>query len=138
DVAALLKVTGGLEAFSFEAAEHPALRPGQTARVLRESEPVGWLGVIHPHLQRTLDLRRPVLLFSLQLDLVCRSRVPSSHAFPKFPTVRRGLALLVAERTTADALMEQAKIAAGELLQRVVIFDVYTGAGIDSGRKSIA
>ena len=50
DVTGLLAATGEGAAFSFEAAAHPALHPGRSARVLRRGEPVGWLGELHPAL----------------------------------------------------------------------------------------
>src|SRR5690606_33763329 len=58
DVCALLKPTGDADAFRFEAAVHPALHPGQSARIVRGAEEAGWLGTIHPKLQRDLGLKR--------------------------------------------------------------------------------
>src|SRR5690606_9669804 len=138
DVRALLAKGGDADEYRFEPGRHPALRPGQTARILRDDVTAGWLGVIHPELQRTADLRRSVLLFSLRLDVVPKSSVPSYRSYPRFPTLRRDLAVVVDRATPAAALVEQVRRAAGETLRRVVIFDVYTGSGIDSGRKSVA
>ena len=138
DVSGLLKATGALDDYRFEAASHPALHPGQTARIVRGSVDAGWLGAIHPELQRRLEFRRSVLLFSLRLDVVAAAEIPQFEPYSRFPTVRRDIALLVDERVSAETLVEQARLAAGELLQRVVIFDVYTGVGIEAGRKSVA
>jgi phenylalanyl-tRNA synthetase beta chain len=138
DVRALLALGGDADAFRFEPATHPALRPGQAARIVIDAETAGWLGVIHPELQRVADLRRPMLLFSLRLDVVSRSAVPAFRHYPKFPTSRRDLAVVVDREVPAAALVEQARLAIGDTLRRVVIFDVYTGTGIDSGRKSVA
>jgi len=138
DVAALLKLTHALEAFSFEAAPHPALHPGRSARITKGEDEAGWLGVIHPHLQRSLELKRPVLLFALRLDVVSRAEVPKFKPYSKYPTVRRDLALIVDTSVEADALVAHARAAAGKWLQKTVIFDVYTGPGIEPGRKSVA
>src|SRR5690606_28480865 len=138
DVAALLKLTHALEAFSFEAAPHPALHPGRSARITKGEDEAGWLGVSHPHLQRSLELKRPVLLFALRLDVVSRAEVPKFKPYSKYPTVRRDLALIVDTSVEADALVAHARAAAGKWLQKTVIFDVYTGPGIEPGRKSVA
>src|SRR5690606_20225217 len=60
DVEAVLGQGGALDSFRFEAAEHPALHPGQSARILRDGELVGWLGALHPQLVDKLDLNGPV------------------------------------------------------------------------------
>src|SRR5690606_20115947 len=116
DVRALLKPTNTLDAFRFEAVPHPALHPGKSARIVRGGEEGGWLGVIHPVLQRDLELRRSVLLFALRLDVIGRADVPAYRPYSKFPTVRRDLALVVDEGVDARALIEHARAAAGEQL----------------------
>src|SRR5690606_9589291 len=92
---------------------------------------------IHPALQRELELRRPVLLFSLSLDVVCRANVPCFRPYSKYPAVRRDLALIVDEGVQADVLLRHARDAAGQEVQKAVILDLYTGSGIEAGRKSI-
>jgi phenylalanyl-tRNA synthetase beta chain len=138
DTCALLRLAGNAEAFRFEAAPHPALHPGQSARIMKGAEGVGWLGSIHPKLQRELELKRPVLLFTLRLDVASRAGVPVFRPYTKYPVVRRDLALVVGEGVEADALLEHARAAVGDQLQRAVVFDVYTGPGIEAGRKSVA
>lgn len=138
DVESLLKPTGRLAELRFEAAAHPALRPGRAARIVLGEETVGWLGGVHPELQRKLDLRRPVQLFSLRLRAAAAAQVPAYRPYSRFPSVRRDLAVVVPAEVSADALIATARAAAGDLLQRVVVFDVYTGHGIEPGRKSIA
>lgn len=138
DVCALLKVTQSLDAFSFAAAAHPALHPGRSARIVKGDDEAGWLGVIHPALQRQLDLKRSVLLFALRLDVIGRAQVPAFRPYSKYPAVRRDVAVIVDEAVEAAALLAHARAAAGEWLQKAVIFDVYTGPGIEAGRKSVA
>lgn len=138
DVCSLLKLTHQPDAFSFEAAAHPALHPGRSARIVKGGQEVGWLGAIHPALQRELELRRPVLLFALRLDVLREAAVPAFRPYSKYPTVRRDLAVIVDAGVEAEALVAHARAAAGEWLQKTVIFDVYTGPGIEPGRKSVA
>ncbi|MCC5870603.1 MAG: phenylalanine--tRNA ligase subunit beta, partial [Gammaproteobacteria bacterium] len=145
DVEALLALGGQSSQFGFAAASHPALHPGQCARILRHGttdtpDPVtaGWVGTLHPQLARALEVPADTGLFVLDLAVALAASVPVHQRVSKFPTVRRDLALLVDEQITADALLAAARAAGGELLKSVDIFDIYRGANIDSGSKSIA
>jgi phenylalanyl-tRNA synthetase beta chain len=137
DVEALLRSTGAAEDFRFEPASHPALTPGRSARIVRSGQPIGWLGVLHPDLQKRIGKWGAAIVFELDLTQATRSAVPVYRRSSKFPSLRRDLAILVADAVTAEALTGCAKKAAGELLREVVVFDVYRGQGVDSGRKSV-
>lgn len=137
DVEALLQLTGRAAEFRFEPATHPALSPGRTARVLRGVESIGWLGVLHPDLQNRLDMKRNAILFALQVHATFAAAVPAFRTYSKFPSIRRDLAIVVEEKISAATVVNCARAAAGELLQHVIVFDVYRGSGVDSRRKSI-
>jgi phenylalanyl-tRNA synthetase beta chain len=138
DVEALLRLTGRGEEVVFEPDEHPALLPGQTARVKIADSPVGWLGVVHPRLQREFELRKPPLLFALQTEHAFAARVPHFDEYSKFPAVRRDLAVVVDEKVSVLSLLEEVRKAAGPMLRHAVPFDLYRGEGVDSSRKSVA
>lgn len=138
DVEALLGAAGALEAFSFVPGEHPALHPGQTARIERDGKLVGYLGAIHPELAKSLDLDQPVYLFELVLAEVMSGRLPKFSELSRFPEVRRDLAVLVDREVAAEAVLETIREAAGEWLTDLRLFDVYHGKGIDPLRKSLA
>jgi len=137
DVEALLRLTGAPEEFRFEAGTHPALSPGRTARILRRDRLVGWLGALHPELAKRIDKKRTAIVFALQLDALTPAAVPAFERYSKFPSIRRDLAIVVAEDVSADALTKAARAVAGEILREVRVFDVYRGKGVDSRRKSI-
>jgi phenylalanyl-tRNA synthetase beta chain len=137
DVEAVLRLTGAPEEFRFEAAVHPALSPGRTARILRGDRAVGWLGALHPALAKRIDKKRTAVVFALQLDVLAAAAVPQFKQYSKFPSIRRDLALVVPNEVSADALTRAARAAAGDIVQHVVVFDVYRGKGVDSRRKSI-
>lgn len=126
------------KAFSFSADEHSALHPGQTARVYLEGNAVGWIGALHPQLQQKLGLSQPVYLFEIEQGAVGEAKLPSFEALSKFPEVRRDLAVLLAQETTAELVLKCVKSVAGESLIDLKVFDVYTGKGIDIERKSLA
>lgn len=138
DVEALLGLSGNGGQFTFCADEHPALKPGHTARVMRGDRTIGWLGALHPALQRDLEIRVPSFLFGLRTADVLATTVPKYEPFSKFPYVRRDIAVVVDEAVTADELRHHIINAGGPLLSDVLVFDVYRGPGIDSTRKSVA
>jgi len=137
-VQALLNLGGSAAAFRFESGDHPALHPGQTAAVYRGDELVGYLGKLHPSVQKQLDLDQSVYLFELRLGLVTGASIPRFHEISRFPEVRRDLAVIVDQAIPAQALLDAAKRVAGELLTDLRVFDVYQGKGVENNRKSIA
>jgi len=138
DVEALLGYAGAAAAFSFVPGEHPALHPGQTARIEREGRLVGFMGALHPELAKTLGLDQPVFLFEVVLAEVATGRMPAFSELSRFPEVRRDLALLVDREQPAEAVLATIREAAGEWLTDLKLFDVYHGKGIDPHRKSLA
>jgi len=137
DIEALLRLTGASGEFRFEAGSHPALSPGRTARIVRDQRTVGWLGNLHPEIQKRLDKRQSAIVFALQLDALSPATLPAFRRYSKFPSIRRDLAIVVDDDVTADALIAVARATAGDMLQQVLVFDVYRGKGVDSRRKSV-
>jgi phenylalanyl-tRNA synthetase beta chain len=137
DLQSLLAATGAAETFRFEAAALPCLHPGRTARVLRAGEPVGWLGELHPRLVRELGFAQPPVLFEVDVAAL-QVKLPLGHEFSRFPQVRRDLALVLPEKVTFSALRERVLLSGSSLLRNVLVFDIYRGAGIEEGRKSVA
>ncbi|MEE8238306.1 MAG: phenylalanine--tRNA ligase subunit beta [Gammaproteobacteria bacterium] len=138
DIEAIFQLTGRLDELQFSPAEHPALRPGQTARLRLAGEHIGWLGALHPVLERRLELRTNVILFALRLEETLQSALPNFRAYSKFPSVRRDIAVVVDENISVDRIIESVRENAGDMLQNVMVFDVYRGKGIDSSLKSVA
>lgn len=138
DVEALLAVTGCADQFSFEAAEHPALHPGQSARLLRKGRPVGWLGRLHPGLEAELKIDSP-LLFEIELAELAAGRVPAYAEVSLFPALRRDIAVVVPQQVAAADILATARAACAQApVQDVLIFDVYQGQGVPEGYKSVA
>ncbi|NMY69591.1 phenylalanine--tRNA ligase subunit beta [Pseudomonas sp. WS 5414] len=138
DVEAVLGLAGALDEFTFAPGKHPALHPGQTARIERDGREVGYLGAIHPELAKNLGLDRPVYVFELVLGEVAQGRLPKFHELSRFPEVRRDLALLADRDVAASAVLDVIRENAGEWLTDLRLFDVYQGKGIDPHRKSLA
>jgi len=138
DVEAVLGQGGALASFDFEPSEHPALHPGQCARIMRDGKVVGWLGALHPQLVTELDLQGPVFAFELSLENIVEGRLPRFSELSRFPEVRRDIAVLVDKGVAAGDLMADIREQAGEFLKNLRLFDVYEGKGIDPQSKSLA
>lgn len=137
DAEQILDQIVGTNGYQFDAAQHPALHPGQSARVRAGDVALGWIGVLHPEIQAELGMPRVVLL-ELNLSRMPTRTLPRFRELSKFPAIRRDLAVVVAETVSASAVSECICQAAGDLLQNLLIFDVYQGQGVESGRRSIA
>lgn len=115
------------------------LHPGRSADVYIENQCIGFLGEMHPSLEKEWGLER-VIVFELEFNaLFARMRqTVRAHSIPRFPAIQRDLAVVVASETPADAVMSKMRKLGGELLQQVEIFDVYRGKPIPDDRKSLA
>lgn len=138
DVEALLALAGVADDVRIVAAGHPALHPGQSARVELGGETVGWLGALHPSVADNLGLLAGVYLFEISLPALERGRIPLFHELSKFPVIRRDIAVVVDQSLPVERIVEVARRVAPEELQELKLFDLYMGKGIDSGRKSVA
>lgn len=122
----------------FEAAPHPALHPGQSAKVWLEDAFIGWIGAMHPKWQQKYELPAAPVLFELDLAALLRARVPAFFGVSRFPAVRRDIAVVVDEKVSTQALLDEMSKGLPEIVTELAAFDVYRGKGIDSGKKSLA
>lgn len=125
-------------ALSFAAALHPALHPGQCARILLNGEPVGWLGTLHHKLVQHFDLQTPPVMFEIDLDKLGQKNLPRHRAVPRFPSVRRDLAFVLDQNIPAERLLATMRTASSGFVRELEIFDLYQGQGIPDGQKSLA
>ena len=88
-------LTGRSDLLEFLPANHPALAPGQSARIVLNDDAIGWLGILHPAVQTKLDLKNSVVLFAVKLDQAALARIPEYETYSKYPHVRRDIALVL-------------------------------------------
>jgi len=138
DLESLLSLGGAEDDFTFVADRHVALHPGQTARIERNGEKVGYIGALHPNLVKELGLNGAVYLFEINQAALTQGKLPRYQEISKFPESRRDLALIVDEGVAFDSVRQLAEKEAGEFVKEVTLFDVYQGQGIEKGRKSLA
>jgi phenylalanyl-tRNA synthetase beta chain len=138
DVEAVLCLAGGSTGSGFVPARHPALHPGQTARIERDGRQVGLLGMLHPALAADMDIAGNAFLFELALDVLADGVLPAFTPISKFPAIRRDLAIVVDRGLPYQKVRDCVSAAAPDLLRELLLFDVYQGEKIDSGLKSLA
>tara|TARA_R110002072_G_scaffold9584_1_gene46348 strand:+ start:9917 stop:12289 length:2373 start_codon:yes stop_codon:yes gene_type:complete len=121
----------------FEKAEHAALHPGQTAKIVKNGVIIGYLGAIHPKLQKYLDLNGSVYLFELCLNEAIQGFIPHFSEVSKYPEVRRDLAIVIDQQVPFESVRSEVIAYAGRDLVNVVLFDVYAGENLGEGLKSL-
>lgn len=139
DLEALLSLTGRGDSYRFAPARHPALHPGRSAEVITpEGDVAGRFGAVHPRVQKVLDIDGTAWVFELSLVGLTKAGLPRFRELSKFPAIRRDIAVVVAQRITAEQVLTCARSHAGPLLQDLQLFDVYQGKGIELEHKSLA
>jgi phenylalanyl-tRNA synthetase beta chain len=122
----------------YEKAEHNALHPGQSARIILAGKSIGWLGKLHPKWQQHYDLPKNAYLFDIDLSAVLKLSLPSYKEVSKFMPVRRDLAIVIDEAVAVQSVLDVIKQAAIQYVEEVALFDLYQGKGIAENKKSLA
>lgn len=117
---------------------HPALHPGQSARVYLQDKAIGWIGKLHPKWQQKYDLPKSTILFELEMGLLLKTSLPAYEEVSKFIAVRRDIAIVVDESVEVGAIVSAVVAAKIPLLQKIQLFDIYQGKGIAENKKSLA
>lgn len=114
--------------------------PGKSCSVMVGRERVGTCGEIHPNVQENFGIEKPVYAFELDfVKLLALSKQKRSITAPsRFPDSTRDVALLAPDEMPADKLLECINSVKAREIEQVEIFDLYRGAGIKEGFKSIA
>ncbi|MGV2873875.1 phenylalanine--tRNA ligase subunit beta [Colwellia sp. E150_009] len=138
DVEALLSLTANASAYEFSAAQVTALHPGQTAKITKNGQLVGYVGALHPELERKLGLNGRTLIFELLLTEIVDQKIPEACDISRFPANRRDLAVVVKEDIDAKKVLQLIEKVGGNYLIDLNLFDVYQGQGVEDGFKSLA
>lgn len=122
---------------------HPSLHPGRTARVLAGDTPIGVIGQLHPTIAERFDLdKAPSKVVVAELDferlLAARQPLLIVQTPSRFPSSDRDVSFFVDAAVSHADVESTIREAAGDLLESVVLFDVYRGLTTDADRKSLA
>lgn len=138
DLESVLELTGKLSEIQFKAESNPALHPGQSAAIYLHGERVGFIGVVHPELERKLDLNGRTVVFELEWNKLASRAVPQAREVSRFPANRRDIAVVVSENVAAEDILAECKKVGANQVVGVNLFDVYRGKGVAEGYKSLA
>ncbi|MDC4608771.1 phenylalanine--tRNA ligase subunit beta [Acinetobacter baumannii] len=117
--------------------ERSWLHPGQSAEILVDGQSIGYLGRLHPSLENELDLST-TWVAELDQAAVLQSYVSNFTELSRFPSVRRDIALLISDNINVRDIQQLIEKTGGELLDSTWLFDVYTGQGVEEGKRSLA
>lgn len=119
---------------------NPSYHPGRCAEVYSGERLLGVLGQIHPDVTEHYGVDCELYAAELSFDALTASlgAAPIYHPLPKFPAVTRDIAVVCDKRTTVGELEECIRRGAKGLLKDVALFDIYTGIGVASDKKSVA
>ncbi|HAZ63512.1 MAG TPA: phenylalanine--tRNA ligase subunit beta [Armatimonadetes bacterium] len=128
-----------VEGVQAEPYAHPAFEPHRAGRLMRGRQPLAVWGEVAPSVLAAFDIRRPVVAFELDLDLLLDSRggLPTYRGLPRFPAALRDVALVVPDEYS-QAQVAASITAASEHLESLRLFDVYRGVGLPAGTRSLA
>ncbi|PWB14398.1 phenylalanine--tRNA ligase subunit beta [Acinetobacter sp. AM] len=113
------------------------LHPGQSAEIMVDGQSIGYLGRLHPTLEAELDLGT-TWVAELDQKAVLQTYVSNFTELSRFPSVRRDIALLISDKINIGEIQQLITKTGGELLNSNWLFDVYTGQGVEAGKRSLA
>ena len=126
--------------FAVEPGERPFLHPGRSASVLAgDEQKIGWIGELHPLVARDWDLEGGAA-FELDVDALAElvTTAPGYRPVSTFPAVIQDIAVVVTDDVPAADVEAAVRVAGGDLLERVRLFDVYRGEQVGEGSRSLA
>jgi phenylalanyl-tRNA synthetase beta chain len=127
---------GGFDV-TLRAAQYLPWHPGRCAEVLVRDTPVGYAGQLHPAVLERSGLPKGTCAIELNLDAIpIVEALPAPRVSP-FPAVFQDVSLVVPAEVPAAAVADAIRDGAGELLEHLELFDVFTGAQVGEGRKSL-
>ncbi|MBY6277735.1 phenylalanine--tRNA ligase subunit beta, partial [Symbiobacterium thermophilum] len=135
----LFELLGLTNRIEYKQAKREHMHPGRTADILLDGKTIGFVGQLHPVVQKEYDLKETYVFELALADLLNADVEDIRYApIPRFPSITRDIALVVDENVVAGELQKAIIEAGGSLLKEVAIFDVYKGDRLPDGKKSIA
>ncbi|MBY6035246.1 phenylalanine--tRNA ligase subunit beta [Fictibacillus nanhaiensis] len=127
------------ERITYESGIIENMHPGRTAVVKLDGIPVGFVGQLHPALQKGLDVK-DTFVFELNATRLIDSEIQQMvyQTLPRYPSITRDIALVVDQELPAGDLFTVIQAAGGDLLKEVNLFDLYEGEKVEEGKKSLA
>ena len=119
---------------------NPSYHPGRCAKVSINGVDLGYMGQVHPLAAKNYGIDCEVYCVEINFSAMFELRLPDPTytPLPKYPSVSRDLAIVCDDSTTVAEVENVIEKSAGKLLRNIKLFDIYRGAGIAEGKKSLA
>jgi len=116
------------------------LHPGRGAAIFSGDIELGFVGEVHPEVNRNYDIDQKVYVAQLDMEkfLPLWDNIPQHKPIGKYPAVQRDMAVVLPENVSAAEVKEVVSLVGGKLLREISLFDVYRGRQIPEGHKSMA
>ena len=120
--------------------DNPSYHPGRCASVSIGQTTLGYIGQVHPLVAKNYDMDCEI--YCAEIDFTAlyalRKPEPTYTPLPKYPAVTRDISVVCDESVTVGAAEAVIASAAGKLLRKISLFDIYRGTGVAEGKKSLA
>jgi phenylalanyl-tRNA synthetase beta chain len=123
---------------TFETSIFPGLHDGQSAAILVDGKPIGRIGAVHPSVRKAMGIPANTIIAEVLQSVVTEVTMPAYDDISKYPETRRDLAVVADKGISSADVLSTIRPAAGALLTKLDLFDVYEGAGVAEGKKSLA
>lgn len=138
DIEQIFNQLNVLADISYTRSEKPFLHPGQSAEVHYQGKSIGFVGALHPNVQKKLDIDTRVLAFELDIATISHDRLVVAESLSKYPEIRRDISVLMAQGHQAADIVTAIHGVSDKLITDVKLFDVYIGRNIPKNTKSMA
>ena len=115
-------------------------KPGYTASIIAEGQPIGMVGEIHPIVLNQFDLPQSVYFFEIDLDKIT-DKIPegkTAQAIPRYPAAPRDMTVIVDKQIEAAKILGHIENLDENLIETLFLFDVFDGKPIPKGKKSLS
>lgn len=129
-----------IEKYRILSSNNDSMHPGRTAELLINNRRIGCLGEVHPEVLEKYDIPVRVYIAEFNFEEILRqcNMDIKYKTLPKYPSVERDIAIVVAEEITAGQAEEIIRNKGGKLIEDIKLFDIYRGSQIKEGYKSLA
>ena len=130
----------GVRDYRIEKTQHPSLRENMSVNIVVNNKPCGVFGEVKEDVARKFDIKRKAYVAEIPIDdLLSLANLKKTFvALPKYPSVKRDIAILVDDAISASNIYSVIKEEARGLVKSVDVFDLYKGQQIQEGKKSLA
>ena len=124
--------------FAYKPTKTEYLHPNLAADIYIGNIKLGHVGSVHPLVLKNYDIDTSVYMFELNLNALPDGKQRKVKPLPKFPSSARDIAVVIDEDLAVGDLLSTIKTKAGNDLEGLELFDIYTGSQVGTGKKSVA